>query len=180
MLDLRFSSRWLKNAILWVIAPCSSVKGHRHRGGTCRLHLPGRRVSQARHQQEASGSAACLSYLLFDSENGDSTLLRNLCGLLPKYMALQPRRSYSSRLQIFAVQNKIWTKHKQKWEVHFGRLSSGRLPKHFLTQRPWREMSAGRRRDVLKFGKRVFYLLMILGDDKKNAKAGYTLANCCM
>jgi hypothetical protein len=34
---------------------CSSVEVHRRFGGTCGLHLQGRRVSQARNQQDAGG-----------------------------------------------------------------------------------------------------------------------------
>jgi hypothetical protein len=45
----------LKSFISWDIKPCSSLKLSRRFGGTCRLHLQGRRISQARNQHKAGG-----------------------------------------------------------------------------------------------------------------------------
>jgi hypothetical protein len=39
--------------ILWHITPCSLWKANQQFGGTCRLHLQGRRINQARNQHEA-------------------------------------------------------------------------------------------------------------------------------
>jgi hypothetical protein len=38
----------------YTVIPCSPLKLNRHLGGTCRLHLQDRRISQARNQQVAS------------------------------------------------------------------------------------------------------------------------------
>jgi hypothetical protein len=40
--------------------------------------------------------AHSLRGLLFDSEDGGNTFVRNVSGLVPNYTALPPRRSYSS------------------------------------------------------------------------------------
>jgi hypothetical protein len=45
----------LKSTILWVVKSCSVVEVHLRFGGTYRLHLQGRIVSQVRNQQEADG-----------------------------------------------------------------------------------------------------------------------------
>jgi hypothetical protein len=37
-----FTAVTMKNAVLWYVAPCGSCKSRRF-GGTCRLHLQGRR-----------------------------------------------------------------------------------------------------------------------------------------
>jgi hypothetical protein len=43
-----------KSSFFWKIAPCSQFKVNRPFGGTRRLQLQGRRISQARNQREAS------------------------------------------------------------------------------------------------------------------------------
>jgi hypothetical protein len=45
----------VKSCIFWDVTPCSPLKLNRRFGGTCRLHLQGRRISQARNQREAGG-----------------------------------------------------------------------------------------------------------------------------
>jgi hypothetical protein len=45
----------MKNAIIWDVMLCSTAEVHRRLGGTYCFHLQGRRVSQARYQQEAGG-----------------------------------------------------------------------------------------------------------------------------
>jgi hypothetical protein len=45
----------LRSDILWNVTPCSPIVVDRRFVGTYCLHLQGRRVSQARNQQEASG-----------------------------------------------------------------------------------------------------------------------------
>jgi hypothetical protein len=45
----------LKSSIFWDIMPYSPLKINRRFGGTCRLHLRGLRISQARNQREAGG-----------------------------------------------------------------------------------------------------------------------------
>jgi hypothetical protein len=49
-----------KSYIFWDITPCSPLRVNRHYGGTCRLHLQDRRISQARNQRKGCGSACCL------------------------------------------------------------------------------------------------------------------------
>jgi hypothetical protein len=48
----------LKSSIFWDITSCSQLKMNRRFGGSCRIHIQGRRISQARNQREAR------SYLL--------------------------------------------------------------------------------------------------------------------
>jgi hypothetical protein len=49
-------SSWnLKSSVFWDITPCSPLKVNRRTGETCRLHLQGPRISQARNQREAGG-----------------------------------------------------------------------------------------------------------------------------
>jgi hypothetical protein len=43
----------LKSTIFWDITPCSPLKVNRRFGGTCRLHLQGRRMRQVRNHREA-------------------------------------------------------------------------------------------------------------------------------
>jgi hypothetical protein len=54
----------LKRSVFWNITPCSLLKVNRRFGGTCRLHLQGRRISQARNQCEAELCLllSCLAY----------------------------------------------------------------------------------------------------------------------
>jgi hypothetical protein len=35
----------MKGSVVWDITPCSPIKAYRHYGGTCHLHLQGRRVT---------------------------------------------------------------------------------------------------------------------------------------
>jgi hypothetical protein len=53
-----------KSSVFWDITPCSPLKVNRPFEGTCRLHLQGRRISQARNQL---GSACHLCYLVYSS-----------------------------------------------------------------------------------------------------------------
>jgi hypothetical protein len=41
-----------KYSIFWDITPCSLLKVNRRFGGTCRLHLQGRRISQAEQMRQ--------------------------------------------------------------------------------------------------------------------------------
>jgi hypothetical protein len=43
----------MKSTIFWDITPCSPLKFNRRFGGTYRLHLQGRRISQAINQRES-------------------------------------------------------------------------------------------------------------------------------
>jgi hypothetical protein len=43
----------MKNSIFRDITPCSPLKVNRRFGGTCRLHLHGRRINQERNKHEA-------------------------------------------------------------------------------------------------------------------------------
>jgi hypothetical protein len=43
----------VKSSNLWAITPCGLLKVNRRFGGACRIHLPGRKISQARNQCES-------------------------------------------------------------------------------------------------------------------------------
>jgi hypothetical protein len=43
----------MKSTIFWNITPCSPLRVNRRFGGTHRLHLQGRKISQARNQRES-------------------------------------------------------------------------------------------------------------------------------
>jgi hypothetical protein len=47
----------MKSYIFWDITPCRPLKVNWRFGGTCRLHLQGRRISRARNQSESSWQA---------------------------------------------------------------------------------------------------------------------------
>jgi hypothetical protein len=51
----------LKSFTFWDITPCSPSKVNRRFGGTCRLHLQGQRISQARSQCESQPTSRELS-----------------------------------------------------------------------------------------------------------------------
>jgi hypothetical protein len=65
-----FTAVVVKISIYWYITPCSPWKANRRFGGTCRLHLLSRRISQARNESEsrrlcflsASSLVYCLAY----------------------------------------------------------------------------------------------------------------------
>jgi hypothetical protein len=54
-----------KSSVFLAMTPCIPLKGDRRLGGTCRLHLQGRRISHERHQREESSSM-----LRYVSEDG--------------------------------------------------------------------------------------------------------------
>jgi hypothetical protein len=58
----------VKSSILWYVTPCSRLKINWRFGGTCRLHLQGRRITQVRNQKVAS-RAIWLCWLFFDAED---------------------------------------------------------------------------------------------------------------
>jgi hypothetical protein len=45
----------MKSSVFWDITPCSPLKVSRRFGWTCRLHLQGRRISEARNKHVAGG-----------------------------------------------------------------------------------------------------------------------------
>jgi hypothetical protein len=45
-----------KSSVFWDITPSIPLKLNRHFGGTCRLHLQGRRINQARNKRERKHS----------------------------------------------------------------------------------------------------------------------------
>jgi hypothetical protein len=81
---------------------CNLSKANRRFGGTCRLHLQGRRISRARSQRESRWQAeppeqsrAChlfspgfLALLIFDPEDGGDMFFRNVGWLSTDYTAL--------------------------------------------------------------------------------------------
>jgi hypothetical protein len=74
----------IMNYILWNITPCSPLNVNRHFGGTCRLHLHGRRISQARDQHEECSKQSQQAHtnfllsLLLNPEDGGVMFLRNV------------------------------------------------------------------------------------------------------
>jgi hypothetical protein len=69
-----FTAVTTKNAVFWDVALCRSCVNRRF-GGTYRLHLQGRRKSQARNQRDSIWQAE----LGFDPQDGRHMLLRNVC-----------------------------------------------------------------------------------------------------
>jgi hypothetical protein len=67
---------FFKSTIFLDIAPCSPLKVILRFGGTYRLHLQGRIISQ---QETSVKSSACrLAGLFFDPEDGGDMFLRNV------------------------------------------------------------------------------------------------------
>jgi hypothetical protein len=54
----------MKNSILWGVTSCSTLQVNRSFGGTCRLHLKVRRVSEARILREAGSKHSSYSSTL--------------------------------------------------------------------------------------------------------------------
>jgi hypothetical protein len=80
----------MKDTVFWDITPCSLLKVSRRFGGTCRLHLQGRRISREINQRERRWQAEPTSALLatsfhagfflglfFDPEDEGDMFLRN-------------------------------------------------------------------------------------------------------
>jgi hypothetical protein len=84
----------LKSSVPWDITPCNPLKVSRRLGGTYRLHLQGRRISQAGNQQKA---VRALLVLVFYPEDGGDMLLRDVGWLSTDYTALYPRTQNSSQ-----------------------------------------------------------------------------------
>jgi dolichol kinase len=55
----------MKSAIFWDITPCSPLKVNRRFGGTCLLHLQGRRISRARNERESRALFATCFHIGF-------------------------------------------------------------------------------------------------------------------
>jgi hypothetical protein len=67
----------MDSTIFWDITPFSSMNVNRSFGGTCRLHLEGRKINQARNHGDA-GSRKSLVGLFFGRGNGSDMVLRNV------------------------------------------------------------------------------------------------------
>jgi hypothetical protein len=76
----------IHSTIVSDVTPSSSVEVHRFQE-TYLLHPQDRRVSQ-RGTVEKAGDMKNVFGLIFDPEDGSSTYLRNVGGLLPNYSAL--------------------------------------------------------------------------------------------
>jgi hypothetical protein len=70
------------NTTFWDVIPHSPVESHRWFGGTYCLQLL------------FDSTLLTLLDLLFGADDGGSTFLRNVCILLPDYMAIHPRNSH--------------------------------------------------------------------------------------
>jgi hypothetical protein len=82
----------IKSSIFWDITPCSLLEVIRRFGGTYRLCLQCRRISQARNQRENRWQAELC--LLFGPDDGGDMLLRDGDKVQPDYTASRPRRGY--------------------------------------------------------------------------------------
>jgi hypothetical protein len=61
----------MKCSVVWDITPCSSFKVSRSFGGTCSLHIQGRRRSQAKNSVKPDAKLFHAGFLLgFDPEDG--------------------------------------------------------------------------------------------------------------
>jgi hypothetical protein len=89
----------MDSSILWYIMPRSPLKNNRCFGGTYRINLQDRRISQTITHREA-GSKPCRP---FDPENGGDMLFRNIGWISADYKALYPRRSNSSKNIIYRL-----------------------------------------------------------------------------
>jgi hypothetical protein len=80
--------------LIWRLKKHVKLKVNRHFGGTCCLHLQGRRINQARNHHEAVlvSCLACSSNLNMEA----TFFFRNVGWLSTGYTALYPRRQYSS------------------------------------------------------------------------------------
>jgi hypothetical protein len=61
---------FMNSSISWDTTPRSPLKVNRRFGGTCRLHLQRRRISQARNQRESGGKQSLISRLAFNGIHG--------------------------------------------------------------------------------------------------------------
>jgi hypothetical protein len=68
--------------IFWDMTPCSLLSCNRHFGGTCRLHLQGRRIISARTSRQTGSNP----------EDGDDMFIRNVGCNSTDYTASYPRR----------------------------------------------------------------------------------------
>jgi hypothetical protein len=86
----------MKNSVFYDITPRSPLRANGHFGGTCRLHLQGRRISQARNQREYMWQAQLWSGLLFDREDRNDMFLWKVGWISTDYTVLWPRRQNTS------------------------------------------------------------------------------------
>jgi hypothetical protein len=98
-----FTAMTVKSLIIWVVKPCIS-ENFRRFGGTHRLHIQGRRFSQARNQYK---EAANWARFILASWNGGYIFFWNLRPS-PDFTASQPRRRYSSDSTVTDIQVKIF------------------------------------------------------------------------
>jgi hypothetical protein len=68
--------QFIEEFIFWDITSCNPLKVNRRFGGTSRLHLRGRRISQARNQRESRWQPGFLLGLFSDPEDGGDMFLR--------------------------------------------------------------------------------------------------------
>jgi hypothetical protein len=66
-----------KSPIFWDITPCSLSKVSCRFGGTCRLHLQDRSISQAIKKHQEGSNGGFLNSLFFDPEDGGDMYIQN-------------------------------------------------------------------------------------------------------
>jgi hypothetical protein len=102
----------MKSTIFWDITPCSLLIVNQHFRGTFRLHLQGRKNKLSNKPAWKQNAAFCLlpAFMLvycpayfFDSEDRGDMFLRNVSWHWVDYMALYPRRLYSSGYFFFLI-----------------------------------------------------------------------------
>jgi hypothetical protein len=77
-----------KSTIIWDITPCSPLKVNQCFRGTYRLHLQGRRISQARNLLESRWGSKLFQQTTWHYIPEDRTLHNHLCGNLKRFCDL--------------------------------------------------------------------------------------------
>jgi hypothetical protein len=73
-ISLEIHNQMLKSSIFWDLMPCSPLKVNRRFGGTCGLHLQGRRIGKA---SKALLATCFISGLFFNPEDGGDMFLQS-------------------------------------------------------------------------------------------------------
>jgi hypothetical protein len=74
----------ITSSVLWDVTPCSLLKVNRSCRRKCRLHLQGRRISQARNQHKAGGKQSLfqagflLDLFFYPEDRGDGVISQEI------------------------------------------------------------------------------------------------------